>query len=83
MRTTVTLDADAEQIVRGRMAAKNVSFKRALNDAIRDGAGVRADMHFSTQPVELGKPLVDLTHANRLAAELEDAELVQKLREGR
>lgn len=44
MRTTVTLDPDAEQIVRERMAAKGVSFKRALNDAIRAGVHTPADV---------------------------------------
>lgn len=83
MRTTVTLDPDAEQVVRDRMATKGVSFKRALNDAIRDGAAGRVDLSFSTEVVELGEPMLDLTHANRVAADLEDAELVKKLREGR
>jgi hypothetical protein len=83
MRTTVTLDPDTEQIVRDRMAAKGISFKRALNDAIRDGSGARPDLQFSTVTAELGTPLTDLTHANRVAAALEDAELVQKLRDGR
>lgn len=36
-RTTVTLDPDTEQIIRVRMRRLGVSFKRALNDAIRDG----------------------------------------------
>ena len=36
-RTTVTLDPDVEQIVRRRMAERGVSFKEALNDAIRSG----------------------------------------------
>lgn len=83
MRTTVTLDPDAEQIVRDRMAAKGVSFKRALNDAIREGVRGRVDIGFSTTTFDMGEPKVDLTHANRLVAELEDAEVVGKLREGR
>lgn len=83
MRTTVTLDSDTEQVVRDRMAAKGVSFKRALNDAIRDGAPGRVDMQFSTVAVDLGEPLVDLTHANQVAAELEDAELLAKMKQGR
>lgn len=83
MRTTVTLDSDAEQIIRRRMAAKGVSFKRALNDAIREGGGAGADLQFSTTAVQMGEPLVDLTQAGRVAGDLEDAELVRKLREGR
>ena len=82
MRTTVTLDSDAEQLIRARMAAKGISFKRALNDAIRDGAP-HADLMFSTVAVEMGEPMVDLTHANTVVADLEDAELIQRLRAGR
>lgn len=83
MRTTVTLDPDAEQIVRDRMAAKGISFKRALNDAIRDGAGGRVDIQFATEAVAMGEPLIDLTHANRVAGDLEDAEILRKLGDGR
>jgi len=83
MRTTVTLDSDAEQIVRARMAAKGVSFKKALNDAIRDGARGRADFMFSTPTHSMGAPTVDLTNALRLAGDLEDAEIVEKMKAGR
>lgn len=83
MRTTVTLDPDAEQIVRGRMAAKGLSFKQALNDAIREGAAGRADYVFTQQVHDLGAPRLDLTKANQLAGELEDDELVARMRGGR
>ena len=69
MRTTVTLDPDAEQIIRERMAAKGVSFKRALNDAIREG-GPRVDYVFETPSSKLGLK-VDLTHAGAVVAELD------------
>ena len=78
----VTLDPDSEQIVRDRMSAEGTSFERALNDAIRDGAGTHANLQFSTMAVELGEPVVELTHANRVSAHLDDAELVQKLKAG-
>jgi hypothetical protein len=42
MRRTVTLDADTKALVRRRMADQKVSFKQALNDAIRDGGTRRA-----------------------------------------
>ncbi|WP_203336661.1 hypothetical protein [Nocardioides limicola] len=76
MRTTVTLDPDTEQIVRARMAAKGISFKRALNDAIRDGAPRRVDYVFRMPTFEMGAPLLDVTNANRFAAELEDDEIL-------
>ena len=79
MRTTVTLDADTEQIVRERRLADGVSFKRALNDAIRDGAARRPRPPVFRSPVfALGEPSVDLTHALRLAADLEDQGILQR-----
>ncbi len=83
MRTTVTLDSDAEQIIRERMASKGISFKQALNDAIRDGSRGRADYVFTTSTVNMGVPKVDLTKANQIAAELENEEILAKMRAGR
>ena len=37
MRTTVTLDADTERLLRSSMRERNVGFKTALNDAVRRG----------------------------------------------
>ena len=39
VRTTVTLDADTERLLRSAMRERNLSFKTALNDAIRRGLG--------------------------------------------
>jgi hypothetical protein len=41
MRTTVTLDDDVVQKLRRRMKRDGVSFKTALNDAVRDSATAR------------------------------------------
>jgi hypothetical protein len=38
MRTTVTLDPDVEELVRRRMRERGVSFTKAINDLVRDGA---------------------------------------------
>jgi hypothetical protein len=81
VRTTVTLDEDTEQIVRARMRSKHVSFKQALNDAIRDGAPAPAGRApFVMDPRPLGKPKVDLTKALQLAAELEDEHTIEVMR---
>ena len=37
MRTTVTLDADTERLLRQAMRERGLSFKEALNEAIRAG----------------------------------------------
>jgi hypothetical protein len=81
VRTTVTLDDDTAALVQQRMRERGVSFKVALNDAIRAGASARPQFH--TEPADLGVPAVNLDHALRLAGDLEDEELVRKLRLGK
>ena len=79
----MTLDADTGQLVRLRMKQRKVSFKRALNDVIREGAaGSSADLAFLTQPVAMGEPRVNLDRALQLSAQLEDDELMRKIRSG-
>lgn len=82
MRTTVTLDPDTESALRGVMAERGVSFKQALNDAIRAGLSPRARVPFETRPRHLGVPTVNLDRALTLAGELEDEELVRRMRAG-
>jgi hypothetical protein len=83
MRTTVTLDPDTEQIIRRRMAERGMSFKEALNDAIRSGVRVAGDRApFQTATAAMGESRVNLDRALQIAADLEDDELVRKLRTG-
>lgn len=83
MRTTVTLDDDTAALVRQRMDERGVGFKEALNDAIRDGARPPGDRPAVTTPIHaMGTPNVVLDRALALAAQLEDDELVQRMREG-
>jgi hypothetical protein len=83
VRTTVTLDADVEQLVRRRMKERGMSFKEALNDAIRSGVREQAgDEPFQTQTASMGESRVNLDRALQLAADLEDDELLRKLRTG-
>ena len=83
MRTTITLDPDTEQIIRRRMRERGVSFKAALNDAIR--AGNKASMGprpFRTETASMGQPAVNLDRALTLAGDIEDEELIRKQRRG-
>ncbi len=82
MRTTVTLDPDTEALVRRLMAERGVSFKRALNDAIRAGAEPRTQRTFSTRTHAMGQPAVNLDRALQIAAGEEDDEIVRRLRVG-
>lgn len=80
MRTTVTLDDDTEALVHQRMRDRGVSFKQALNDAIREGSAAR--IGFETPQFAMGVPLVDLDKALRLAGDLEDEDLARSMRRG-
>lgn len=84
MRTTVTLDPDTEALIRRHMRERGIGFKEALNDAIRLGLGRgRTASRFATEPADMGMPTVPLERALQLAGELEDEELVRKMRLGK
>jgi len=76
------LDAEAEQILRRRMRERGVSFKVALNDAIRSSVADRRAEPFRTATASLGESAVNLDRALQLVAELEDDELLRRLRAG-
>jgi hypothetical protein len=83
MRTTVTLDDDTLADIRRIMQERGVSFKQALNDAIREGVRQRpARPRFVTRTADLGVPAANLDRALQLAAELEDEELIRRQRRG-
>jgi hypothetical protein len=83
VRTTVTLDPDAAALVQRRMRERGVSFKQALNDAIRAGAARTEPAEFRTEPADLGVPAVNLDRALQVAADLEDDELIRRMRAGK
>jgi hypothetical protein len=85
MRTTVTIDADTEALLKEEMRRTGLSFKEVLNAGIRRAIGTtRPDRH----RVEV-KPLFSAPFPaefqrrsfNRLADELDDLETLQELRE--
>jgi Arc/MetJ family transcription regulator len=87
VRTTITLDADTEALVKRRMRERNMTFKQAVNSALREaltGPGASAPGKY-VMPAgrSMGEPLVTIDHALRVASDLEDEEIVRKLREGR
>jgi hypothetical protein len=83
MRTTVTLDPDTERLLRQRMRERGLSFKQALNEAIRAGlASGRPAPPFRTRTARLGTSQVNLDRALQIAADLEDDELVRRMRLG-
>lgn len=82
MRTTVTLDDDTAAILRRTMRERGVSFKVALNDAIRAGLGSEQRQPFRTATASLGESHVNLDRALQVAANLEDDELLRRMRAG-
>ena len=81
MRTTVTLDADVAARLREAARERGVSFKEALNAAVRAGlAAGREPKPYRTpsRPLDL-RPGVNVDKALQLAGELEDAEIARKL----
>lgn len=84
MRTTVTLDPDTHALVAKLMRERGLSFKEALNDAIRAGAkGSRPRKVQYTKPRNMGRARFDVTKALQYAGELEDDAILRKLAEGR
>ena len=80
MRTTVTIDADTEALLKDEAARTGQSFKAVLNQAVKRALGrrqaeVRVEPLFSAPfPAELVQQ-----NFNRLAAEWEDEETVKEL----
>jgi hypothetical protein len=80
VRTTVTLDPDVEALIQQAMREKRVSFKRALNEAVRAGLARGAATPFHQRTFSMGfRPDINYDKALRLAAALEDEESQRKL----
>jgi hypothetical protein len=83
MRTTVTLDSDVELKLQALMRKRGLTFKEAINSVLRAGLDMTRPIDVAFTLYDMGKPAIDLTHAGRVAAALEDEEIVRKLAAGR
>lgn len=74
MRTTITLEPDVEALLKKTMRERGITFKDAVNQAVRDGLAKPAQdvQPFKQRAFHLGKPIMDLTKALALADELYD-----------
>ena len=74
MRTTITLEPDVEILLKRAMRERGITFKDAVNGAVRAGLTKPAENipPFKQRTMHLGRPLVDLTKALALADELYD-----------
>ena len=82
MRTTVTIDPDVEQLLRGSMQRGRKTFKQALNEALRrglQGATPRDEPAFeiAARPLGLRKG-IDPARLHDLDDELEVDEFLRK-----
>jgi hypothetical protein len=82
MRTTVTLDADVHALLEKSMKVRRLSFKQALNDAVRKGLTAdRPRKKFVQKTFAMGAPspnfrwekILDLSEA------IEDEEIFRKI----
>ncbi len=83
MRTTVTLDPDVEAKLKATMRERNISFKAALNDAVRAGLDIPSiSRPFKVHTAPLGVR-IDIDKALMIAGEMEDEEIIRKIEEGK
>lgn len=85
MRTTVTLDDDTLHLVRDLMQREDLSFKQAVNRAIRAGLGpTKRPRRFIQRTFAMGfDPAIPYDKALQLAGQLEDQELLRRLAAGK
>jgi hypothetical protein len=80
MRTTITLDPDVESLVKKLMDERGLSFKQAVNDSIRRGLAPKRRKRASFPTYDIGVMVVPGHKYLQLASELEDAEIVRKMK---
>ena len=85
MRTTVTIDDDVARLLKEAMHRQRTNFKEALNTALRRGLTAPASpgasrKRFVVKASPLGlRPGIDPNSLNKLAADLEDEEIMRKM----
>ena len=86
LRTTLAISDDILQDLRALASKKGVSLTKTANRVPRTGRThrgdrARPDRSYSEPVVDLGPTTVDLDRALRIAAELEDRQVLRKLEE--
>lgn len=86
MRTTLTLDPDVVRLIEDAVHRERRPTKHVINDALRRALSPQRDAR--REPYELVRhdsalrPGLDLAGFNRLADELEDEAIIDKVRRG-
>ena len=85
MRTTLTLDADVARLLKEEAHRQRKPFKQVVNEAIRRGLafkpGGRPTERYRVKPHKTTlQPGIDAGSFNRLADEIEDEAIVDRMR---
>jgi hypothetical protein len=84
MRTTITLDPEAEALVKKAMQERRQSFEEVVNEAIVSGLAPREARSPVKLPTHrLGVPRINLDKAVQLAGLLEDEQILRKMSMGK
>jgi len=85
MRTTLTLDPDVVRLIEDAVHRERRPLKRVINDALRRGlarpAPAREPYHLAPHESSL-RPGLDLAGFNRLADEIDDSGIVDRIGRG-
>ena len=88
-RSTIRLDDDLMQARKERAHREAVSLTKILNRAVREWLSRDVDAieqrkrAYREKTFDMGEPLIDLTKALQISAELEDEAIIEKVRQGR
>lgn len=83
MRTTITIEPDIDALLRKRMRERGLSWKQAVNEALREGLlHDQERSRFETPTFDLGAARVPLERSLELAGRLEDEERLRKRARG-
>ncbi|MBO0813165.1 MAG: hypothetical protein J2P23_14130 [Microlunatus sp.] len=82
MRRTVTLDPEVELRLSALMEERGLTFKEALNSALRSALELPSTAGAEFPSFDMGTVTVDLTHSGRIAASIEDEEILRRLAAG-
>jgi len=79
MRTTVTIDADTELLIREEVKRTGLSFKEVLNRSIRRALLRRAEARLEIKPMFEAPFPDEKASFNRLADEWDDEETIAEM----
>lgn len=83
MRTTITIESDVDALLRKRMRERGITWKQAVNEALREGLlRDQERSRFETPTFDLGGARVPLERSLELAGRLEDEERLRKRARG-